>query len=84
MVGLRREDREDGVVRPPREGVGVRDGLPLSDRELTERIEALIFALSDDITYTSAESHCFVHAIVLICISRHVVAIETNPTHHIT
>lgn len=43
VVGLRREEREEGVVLPPREGVGVRDCLPLSDRELAEGIEALIF-----------------------------------------
>lgn len=40
--GLRREEREDGVVLPPREGVGVRDGRPLSDRELAEGVEMLI------------------------------------------
>ena len=41
VVGLRREDREDGVVIPPREGVGVRDGRPLGGLELAEGTEVL-------------------------------------------
>lgn len=58
VVGLRRDDREDGVVLPPREGVGVRDCLPLSDRELAEGIEALIFLLSDVSRETLLFSPC--------------------------
>ena len=36
VVGLRREERDEGVVLPPRDGVGVRDGRSLSDREQAE------------------------------------------------
>ena len=42
VVGLRREEREEGVVLPPREGVGVRDGRLPSDRELAEGAELLM------------------------------------------
>ena len=81
--GLRREEREEGVVLPPREGVGVRDCLPLSDRELAEGIEALIFALSDVSRETLFFSPCpstlttHLYLKVRCCL-------ETDPTHHIT
>ena len=42
VVGLRREEREEGVVLPPREGVGVRDGWPLNDLKLAEGRELLM------------------------------------------
>ena len=40
--GLRREERDEGVVRPPSEGVGVQDGRSLCGLELAETTEVLI------------------------------------------
>ena len=44
VVGRRSEDREEGVVLPPSDGVGVRDSRPLGDLELAEATDVLIFA----------------------------------------
>ena len=43
VEGLRREEREDGVVRPPSEGVGVQDCRSLGGLELAETTEVLMY-----------------------------------------
>ena len=83
VVGLRSEEREEGVVLPPREGVGVRDGRPLSDLELAEGTELLMpcrIALERQqaTLYGVVRSGCFTLGLL-----PWIQKVKPRPSHHV-